>query len=224
MRLIPFVLLLLFMGLTPVHADSVAIDKVYHPYVQPLEREIEYRMISSDGDQKHRFGVGKSLSDRLFVEAYLIASNKDELDAFELEAKWQLTEQGENSSDWGVIVELEKDRRNDNWEFATGLITVKEWGRWVGTANLLAIYEWGESIPNELESSLALQARYRYSRHFEPAIEFYSAQNTRGIGPVIMGDIKFNGRKKLHWEAGGIVGLDSNTPDKTWRFLTEFEF
>jgi len=225
MRLIPFILLLLAMSITSVHADSVAIDKVYHPYVQPLEREIEYRMISADGKQKHRFGVGKSLSDRLFVEAYLIASNDTkELDAFELEAKWQLTEQGEYSSDWGVIVELEKDRHDSNWELATGLITVKEWGRWVGTANLLAIYEWGETIDNELESSLALQARYRYSRYFEPAIEFYSAQNTRGLGPVIMGDVKLSGRKKLHWEIGAIVGLDSKTPDNTWRFLTEFEF
>jgi len=71
---------------------------------------------------------------------------------------------------------------------------------------------------------MRLDLNGRFSRHFEPAIEFYSAQNTRGIGPVIMGDIKFNGRKKLHWEAGAIVGLDSNTPDKTWRFLTEFEF
>jgi len=223
MKVISFVFLLF--SITSVHADSVAIDKVYHPYVQPLELEVEYRMISADGEQKHRFGVGKSLSDRLFIEAYLISSNKgDGVDTFEFEAKWQLTEQGEYSYDWGVIAELEKDRHDNNWEFATGLITVKEWERWVGTANLLAIYEWGDSIQNELESSLSLQARYRYSRHFEPAIEFYSAQDTRGLGPVVMGDIKLSGRKKLHWEAGAIIGLDSNTPDNTWRFLTEFEF
>ena len=44
-----------------VHADGLAIDKVYHPYVQPLEREVELRMTSADGEQKYRFGVGKSL-------------------------------------------------------------------------------------------------------------------------------------------------------------------
>ena len=218
--------ILFSIGLTSVvYADGLAIDKVYHPYVQALEREFEWRMISADGEQKHRLGIGKSLSDRLFVEGYFIVSNNENsIDAYELEAKWQLTEQGEYAVDWGVILELEKDRYDNNWELATGLLMEKEWGTWTGSANLRAIYEWGETINAELESALALQARYRYSRYFEPALEFYSGQNTRGIGPVIMGDIKFSAGKKLHWEVGNIIGLDSSTPDNTWRFLTEFEF
>ena len=208
-----------------VHADGLAIDKVYHPYVQALEREVEWRMVSSDGEQKHRLGIGQSLSDRLFVEAYLITSNNESsIDAYEAEAKWQLTEQGEYAVDWGVILELEKDRHDNNWELASGLLMAKDWGRWSGSANLWAIYEWGDTIKSELESALALQARYRYSRYFEPALEFYSGQNTRGIGPVIMGDVKFSAGKKLHWEVGSIMGLDSKTPDKTWRLLAEFEF
>lgn len=220
-------LVILFgVGLTTVvHADGLAIDKVYHPYVQSLEREFEWRMISADGEQKHRLGIGKSVSDRLFVEGYLIVSNNENsIDAYELEAKWQLTEQGEYAVDWGVIVELEKDRYDNNWELATGLLMEKEWGTWTGSANLRAIYEWGNTINAELESALALQARYRYSRYFEPALEFYSGQNTCGIGPVIMGDVKFSAGKKLHWEVGSIIGLDSTTPDNTWRLLTEFEF
>ena len=210
---------------TVTHADGLAIDKVYHPYVQDLEREVEWRMISADGEQKHRLGIGKSVSDRLFIEGYLIVSNNESsIDAYELEAKWQLTEQGEYAVDWGVLLELEKDRYDNNWELTTGLLMEKEWGSWTGTANFRAIYEWGDTINAGLESALALQARYRFSRYFEPALEFYSGQNTRGIGPVIMGDVKFGAGKKLHWEVGSIIGLDSSTPDNTWRFLTEFEF
>jgi len=209
-------------------ADGLAIDKVYHPYVQELEREVEWRMISADGEQKHRFGIGTSLSDRLFIEVYLIAeddtNNNLRVADYEIEAKWQLTEQGEYSIDWGVIAELEKSRHDNNWELATGVIAEKEWGRWVGAANLWAIYEWGDTIKNELESALSLQARYRYSRKLEPAIELYAGENTRGLGPVVMGNVKLSGRKKLHWEAGVIIGLDSKTPDHTWRLLTEFEF
>lgn len=214
--------------ITSASADGLAIDKVYHPYVQELEREVEWRMISADGEQKHRFGIGTSLSDRLFIEVYVIAkddtNNNLRVADYEIEAKWQLTEQGEYSIDWGVIAELEKSRYDNNWELATGVIAEKEWGRWVGTANLWAIYEWGDTIKNELESALSLQARYRYSRKLEPAIEFYSGENTLGLGPVLMGDVKLSGRKKLHWEAGVIMGLDSKTPDNTWRLLTEFEF
>ncbi len=208
-------------------ADGSTIDKVYHPYVQALEHEIEWRMITADGDQKHRLGLGKSLSDRLFIEGYLIAkdeNNNFKLDAFELEAKWQLTEQGEYAADWGIIVELEKERDDDQWEFATGLLAEKEWGRWIGTANIWAIYEWGDHIKNELESALALQARYRYSRFFEPAVEFYAGEDTLGLGPSLLGDIRIGTGKKLHWETAVIFGLDSEKTDTTWRFLTEFEF
>jgi len=209
-------------------ADGSAIDKVYHPYTQLLEHEFEWRVLSADGKQKHQLAVGKSFSDRLFVEGYLIANdNKDNnfsLEAYEIEAKWQLTEQGEYAVDWGVMVELEKERHEGNWELATVLLMEKEWGRWVGAANLWAIFEWGDTRKDELESSLAVQARYRYSRSLEPALEFYSGQDTRGLGPVLMGDIRVGSGKKLHWETGAIIGLDSKTPDNTWRFLMEYEF
>lgn len=221
---------LLLISLLPclAWADSSAIDKVYHPYVQPLEREIEWRMISADREQKHRLGLGKSFSDRVFIEAYFIANDEKHsdfsLEAHEIEVKWQLTEQGEYSADWGVIIELEKQKSTDAWELAAGILMEKEWGKWVGTANLWAIYEWGEEQEDEVESVLALQARYRYSRFIEPAIEFYSGEKTRGLGPVIMGDVRMGRGKKLHWEIGSIIGLDSKIPDNTWRFLTEFEF
>ena len=220
-------ILLNFIFISPVIANSLKVDKVYHPYVQPLEREIEWRAISADGDQKHRLGLGKSFSDRLFIEGYLIAKDVDNnfhLDAYEIEAKWQLTEQGEYAIDWGIIAELEKSHDLDAWEFKTGLLMEKEWGKWVGSANLWGIYEWGETVDDELESALALQTRYRYSRYFEPALELYAGQDTLGVGPVAMGDIKAGQGKKLHWEIGAIFGLDNTTPDTIWRFLTKFEF
>ena len=46
--------------------------------------------------------TGSSLTDRLFIEAYLIADEDRgdfEISEYELEAKWQLTEQGEYSID-----------------------------------------------------------------------------------------------------------------------------
>jgi hypothetical protein len=209
------------------YADGVAVDKVYHPYVQALEREVEWRMISADGEQKHRIGYGESISGRLFAEAYLIGEQNDSNDlkaeAIEFELKWQLSEQGEYDVDWGLITELEYEYNEDAWEVATGLILEKQWGRWVGTANGWLIYEHSD-LSSEFETALALQSRYRYSRYLEPAIEFYAGQNTRSLGPVLMGDWRFGTGKNLHWEAGVVFGLDHNSPDNTWRFLTEYEF
>jgi hypothetical protein len=210
-----------------VQADSLAIDKVYHPYVQPLERELEWRMISADGDSLHRLGIGRSINDRLFIEGYLIAAEEGDnfhLQAYELEAKLQLTEQGEYAIDWGLITEIEKAHHEDEWELATGLLAEKQWGRWVGTANFWLEYEWGNEVKDEFETAMALQARYRQSPRFEPAIEFYGGENTRALGPVALGDIRFAAGKKLHWEAGVLLGLTKKTPDATVRLLAEYEF
>jgi len=208
-------------------ADGGVVDKVYHPYVQPLETEIEWRMISADDEQLYRLGLGKSLSDRLFVEVYLIAKDEQNhlaLEAFEIEAKIQLTEQGEYDVDWGLLFELEKEQHDDTWEASSGVLMEKEWGKWTGTANAHIIYEWGNEVDDELESLLALQARYRYSRAIEPAIEFYSGENGQAMGPVILGDIRLDHANKLHWEAGSIFRLGDKGPSNTWRFLMEYEF
>ena len=135
-------------------ADGSAIDKIYHPYVQPQEREIELRTVieknanSPAGDQRTlRLGYGQSFTDRWFGEVYLIGSANDEdsfhLSAFEIEALWQLTEQGEFFADWGMLFELEKEKNNNAAEASAAVLVEKEWGRWTGTANIYGIYEFG---------------------------------------------------------------------------------
>ena len=112
---------LLFCYQDLVLADGSTIDKIYHPYVQPGERELEFRAIVENngdrpsGDERvYRLGYGQSFNDYWFGEVYLIgAKNDDEglrLEAYELEALWQITEQGEFFADWGMLFELEKER------------------------------------------------------------------------------------------------------------------
>lgn len=219
----------------PLRADGVIIDKIYHPYVQPLEREFEWRAIwqnqqpgRRDSLQRYRFAYGQSIGDKWFVEFYLLGENSDDIsfdiEGYEIEAQRQLTEQGEFWADWGLVFELERERDVDAWEFSTGLLAEKEWGRWSGTANLFLMHEWGSDIEEETETRLGLQARYRYARGLEPAVEFYSGEDTRGLGPAVLGQVRLGGRRQLTWEAGAIFGLDSKSPDTTLRFLLEFEF
>lgn len=227
--------LLLATAPASVLADGVVIDKIYHPYVQPLEKEFEWRAILQDRQpgrpdnlQLYRFAYGQSLGDKWFAEIYLVGSKSDadsfDVEGYEIEAQTQLTEQGEYWADWGLVFELEKADAADAWEFSTGLLTEKEWGRWSGTANLFVEYEWGADIPDETETRLGLQARYRYAPGFEPAVELYSGEDTRGIGPAALGQLRLGGKRQLRWEAGVIFGLDSKSPDTTLRFLLEFEF
>ncbi len=218
-----------------VAADGTIIDKVYHPYVQPLERELELRSsIEHDSAedarevQLYRLGYGQSLNDDWFAEVYLIGQQAHGsalgLEAFELEALWQLTEQGEYWADWGALFEFEKQRSSNSMEFSGALLIEKEWGRWAGTANLYALYEFGDDIDNEFETALAAQLRYRFRRSLEPALELYKGEDTFGLGPVVTGTVQLGERRKLYWEAGTIFGLTSVTADQTFRLLLEYEF
>ena len=220
---------------TRAFADGTAVDKIYSPYVEALEKEIEYRIIvqndadnTLDGVQIHRLGFGMSWTDRWFSELYLIGERTNEesfsIEAYELETKWQITEQGEYWADWGLLFELEAEREKSIWEYGTTLLVSKELGRWVTTANLGLIYEWGSDIANEWETELSIQGRYRLTRGFEPALEFYSGQDTKALGPAFIGKIRLGGRKKLRWEVGVIFGLDRISPEQTYRGMLEFEF
>ncbi len=228
-------LALLFAASQACLADGVVIDTIYHPYVQPNEQDLEFRAIFQDQQPSipdnlalYKLAYGRSIGERWFVEAYVVGKTTDnqnlDREAYEIEAQRQLTEQGEYWADWGILFELEREANKDVWEFSTAILAEKEWGKWSGTANFYVTSEWGSDIKNEIETKLNLQLRYRYSRLFEPAVEFYSGQNTLGLGPAIMGAMKMSGGKQLKWEAGYIFGLENSSPDHTLRLLAEFEF
>lgn len=225
----------LLLGVQQVCADGLVIDKVYHPYVDALESELEFRSIFQDPQpdfdnnaQIHQLSFGRALSDSVFAEFYLIGG-KDrakgfQMEAWEVELKWQLSEPGEYWADFGVLFEFEDETRADIQEFTLGLLAEKELGSWSTTANLFLISEWGDDIRNEVETALAFQARYRLRPEFEPALELYAGQDSRGIGPVLQGTFNTGVRKSLHWEAGLLFGVGTKSPNQTWRFLLEYEF
>lgn len=224
-----------FLGLfvLPALADGQVIDKVYLPYVQPLEREVELRLSSSNDAaakaETWRLGYGQAVGQHLFVEAYLVGQRDQHaggmaLEGQELEARWQLTEAGEYAADWGLMAELEHENDAHAWEFSTTLIGSRSWGRWTGTANLALAYESGRDIDREFDTGASLQWKYRHAEALEPGLEVYLGENTRGIGPVLMGTTRVSQRRKLHWELGLIFAADERTPDRTLRGLLEFEF
>ena len=217
----------------PLHHNGVG--RIYDPYVQATEKELEFRSLYQwddsaveDGVMYQRLGYGFSVNDRVFAEAYAIASRFPDkslaIEAYELEAKVQLTEQGEYNADWGLLVEYERELSESIAEIAATLISTRQWGDWVGTVNVGLEYEFGSDITDEIDRYLNAQWRYRYSPALEPGVEFYADEYTRGIGPVVAGTVRGQGRRKWTWEAGLIAPLNDTTPDSTFRFLLEYEF
>ena len=214
-------------------ADGVTIDRVYDPYVQPLETEIELRSVILTDDtlpdkQKHSLGLGRSVSDSWAAEIYFIGSstrNEDlSVDAYELELKWQITEQGEYAFDWGMVFELEREVEDNIWELSATVVSARDFGRWTAIANLGVVYEWGGGIDDEIETELRVQTRYRYKAALEPAIELHLSEDVAALGPALTGLVRLAPGKKIRWEAGVFWPLDDDTPDQMLKFNFEYEF
>ncbi|ALS98884.1 hypothetical protein [Lacimicrobium alkaliphilum] len=213
-------------------ADGQVVDRIYHPYVLANEHRVEWRFMSRQTDDENflaqRIGFGHSINDRWILELYLIGERDIDgdfgLEAYELEARWMMTEQGRYWADWGMVFELEKRQGSDQWETASGLVLEKEFGRNSLTLNWFMIYEWGREIQDELESEFRLQYRYRWMPQVQPSIELYSGEDYIGIGPALMGLQRFDGQKQLKWELGFITELSNIGKDHTLRFVLEYEF
>lgn len=224
--------LLITIGFASISTQA-DIGRVYHPYVEQQERELEYgftlRDFNGESELLNRLGAGYAWNDRIFTEIYLLAESmtheETQVNAYEIEMKWQLTEQGEYWADWGLLFEYETAKDIDSHEWAAGILWEKEIHQnWITTANAMLGYEYGRDITNELETLLRGQLRYRHSSKFEPAFEFYLDDQDKAAGPALTGRIKLSGRKQLAWELGLMFGLDSKTPDNNLRGGFEFEF
>ncbi|MDP5136172.1 hypothetical protein ORJ04_09445 [Rheinheimera baltica] len=235
MKLIQLTVLLSLLTSATVLADGRVVDKVYHPYVQPLEREFEYRALyqrqtdhPNNNAMAQKLGYGFSIADNMAVSLYLLAERvmPDDytVSSYEAELRWMLTEQGQYSWDWGLLFELEHHQQTDNNEFTTGLLVEKEFENTSITVNTFLVYEWGASIKNELETELRLQYRYRYLPALQPSIEVYAGEGYKGAGPGFMGVHKFSPTRQLKWEAAVVFALDNDTIDRTVRFALKYEF
>ncbi|RYY75466.1 MAG: hypothetical protein EOO52_08695 [Gammaproteobacteria bacterium] len=209
------------------------LSRVYHPYVEQHEREIEYGFLLRDAGNTNvllnRAGVGYAWTDKFFSEIYLltesITHDNQQVRGYEAEFKWQLTEQGEYWADWGLLIEAGEGRDIDSHEIAAGLLWEKELSNnWIATANVFIEYESGRDVENEFESAFRGQLRYRNSAEFDPALEIYLDDQDRALGPSFMGALKLGGKKQIRWELGVLFGLDSRTPDTNIRGGLEFEF
>ena len=222
-----------------VQADGLVVSKIYHPYVNPIEWELESQTFAREHDALtgetddvlQKFGLAHSLSDRVKAEAYLIASDdpvSDQLDwiGFEFETLIQLSEQGEYGFDYGVLLELERDWQANGNEVTIKALLEREFGKMSLTLNPGVVYEWGDTRPSEFETRLNGLLRYRYLRHLEPGVEVHLGQNARMIGPSMGGQFRLSGERarSVSYNLGAFFPLDEESSEHTFRLQIEYEF
>lgn len=231
-------------GAMMVPVEAQAAKRVYAPYVEEGELELELRgsydvddNSAKDGAQKHKISLGYGLTDKWFAEVYgeyeKSGVNGSDLDftALEIENRFQLSEAGEHWLDYGLLVEYKmamEDNEADKAEVI--LLLAKETGKFLHLANIILEKELGANSSDGTEAGISWGTRYRYSQMFEPGFEIHSDfgalqdskpydQQKHMVGPVAYGKIG-----SFKYDAGYLVGLSDAAPDGEFKWILEYEW
>lgn len=209
------------------------LSKVYHPYVEPMEKEIEFMATQSFDDldeheTTYAISYGQALRENFFLELSTQASKNDDesldVEDWELEGLIQLSEQGAGFIDYGILMELERETEENITEAGVALLLEKEIGRTSLATNVGIAYEFGSGIDNEYDRFLRAQWRYRLYPSFEPALELHVDEYDKAAGPAILGLARLGNGQKFKWEFALLFALEDETPDTTLKAVLEFEF
>lgn len=230
--------------------DARAGFKVYYPYVEFGELEIEYRPSvtfdddgAKDNEQKHLLGIGYGVSEWWFTELYAEWEREagpgegTVFEAFEWENRFQITNPGEHWADFGLLVEyVRKDSGSSSDKIELGFLFAKEFGKFDAAYNLVFEREIGSGASDDVELAQAFQLKYRLDPAFEPGVEVFSEfgaiDNISGfdeqehyIGPVAIGVLPLGvGGTKVKYNAGYLFGVSDEAADGVFKAIIELEF
>lgn len=222
-------------------------DKVYSPYVEQGEVELEFRghtTFDSDPDkndqQAYKLEAGYGVTAHWFTaigsEIENDANNGLQYESTFWENIIQFGEQGEYWVDSGLYVEyhLAKQAGTPD-ELETKLLLEKASGNFVNTANLALVWEYGSNASSATNFEFAWKTTYFISARVRPGFEAYAEvgelghpwpadQQDNRIGPVVCGDLERTSHGKLKYEVGYLFGVSDAAPNGTLKFELEYEF
>lgn len=224
-------------------APAHATDKVYAPYVDKGEFELEWRggydfddNEDKDGAWKQKLAVGYGITDYWFSEIYGELEREGEsganteFTAIEWENRFQLTEQGQYWLDAGILTELEYNTNDGPDKAEIKALFAKDTGKLSHIANIGAEREFGDHSGNDTEFGVSWSSRYRYRPEFEPGFEIHSDfgslsdgssfnEEKHRIGPVIYGSIGH-----FSYDVGYLAGVSGGAADGTLKAILEYEW
>lgn len=218
--------------------DSLAGKKIYYPYVEQgeleLELETDYTFDNErESGQTHaqELGVTYAPNDWWSVEmgAKLEKETGSKQEATEIffENLFQFTEQGEYWLDAGAYVEYAVTKDGPD-KAEVKLVLLKEIEQFQIATNVVAEREIGDHAETHMEWELATQLLYRHNKYFNPGIEIYNEfsdfsqsfnSQEHYVGPVVVG--KWYG---LKYDVGYLFGVSDYAESGAIKANIEFEF
>lgn len=210
-----------------------AIERLYYPYVEQGELELEYfgtrsvdRDETKDDAQKQQFSVAYGVNDFWKTEFYAKYEKEPQeslaFDAWEWENIFQFTERGENMVDVGASFAYEyKPQTNRADKLEARLLLAKDIDKTSHTLNINFEKDVGAGPKEGLEGAFIWSSRYGYSAMFEPGMEFTGElgelekagrfkNHAYYMGPVAYGKLPFKliGQSNgLKYRLGYLFGL-----------------
>jgi len=229
-------------------APAFASHKVYYPTVDQGETELEMRgHVTWDNDrdkqneQTYKFGVGHGFTSYWFSEIYVEAEkpageSSYEIESYEWENLFQLTEQGKYWADWGFLIEYAKARDSDDPnKVELTPIMQTQFGKTLFTVNLKFERETGDNADDDWMQAYAWQLRWFGNPKLEFGVEGYGElgkvdnwnswdEQEHQVGPAIFGKLKTDGGHAWKYRLALLAGLTSDTPNATLAGTLEYEF
>lgn len=242
-----FYIVICFSGNMLIAANAFAIAKVYSPYVEKgeLELEVQGDMNFDDRDdvdktQTQKYAIGYGLTHHWFTEIYgeiekEYNDNGEDLDfaftAVEWENKFQLTPKGKYPVDLGFLLEYAvstEDKHSDTLEWA--FLFGKEIGKTENYANIKFERTVGGGRNNATEGSISWSSRYRMFKYLEPGFEYHAEfgginegkdfnEQNHQSGPAIYGKIG-----AVKYDIGYLFGISDAAPDGALKWILEYEY
>ena len=220
-------------------APAHAAEKLYTPYVEQGEWEVEYfgnrsmdKNSSKDNAQAHELSVGYAPTAFWRAEVAVIYEKEPQdrvkFEAWEVENIFQLTQQGEYWMDVGALVAFEHTPQSSAPDaMEARVLLAKNSGKFSHVFNAILGKEVGPGPKAGVEATLLWSSRYSYSQYFEPGFEISSSlgevKNMGGfedqqhaIGPAVYGKVPlhFAGQyDALKYRVGYLFGVSDTARD-----------
>lgn len=226
------------LSLTSLAATAGPADKIYHPFVERGERELEFRAgwFEEDGVYERAFVIDLAYTPterwktELVVEYEGESGEGGEIEALEWENVFVFTEPGQYAFDVGLLAEYEHKLEDGDDEIKIGPLIQKEFPSVITNLNLLLERELGSG--HEVELVYGWEAKWRGRSQLEFGLQGFGElgeindlgeENVHRIGPALFGVRRLANGNKIAWDASVLGSIGSDGPDTQLRFEIEYE-
>ena len=212
---------------------------VYSPYVTEGQSEVEVRGHEQyDGDpalnteRAYAVSIAHAFTDWWHPEIYLGSYEREpggpnQLQGYEFENIFQLSEQGRYWADFGFIASYEYNTQPGVpgvLEF--GPLFEKHNGRVMQRLNFIWEKELGGGADGRYAFRATYAATYSFTHGFAPGLEAYyrPGDDSRQLGPALYGEITSEHGNELEYSVAYLLGLNRGAPDRVLAVRLEYEF